>query len=40
MDGLLQAYLAHRADPAESFFAFTRRNNVETLKRMAEEALA
>ena len=40
VEGLLQAYLAHRADPAESFFAFANRHHVEALKCMAEEALA
>ena len=40
VEGLLQAYLAHRADPAESFYAFAQRHDVEGLKRMAEEALA
>jgi len=40
VEGLLQAYLAHRVDPAESFYAFAQRHDVEGLKRMAEEALA
>jgi ferredoxin-nitrite reductase len=38
VEGLLQAYLAHRADAGESFFAFANRHEVEALKRMAAEA--
>jgi ferredoxin-nitrite reductase len=37
VEGLLKAYLAHRADAAESFHAFTRRYDVEALKRLADE---
>jgi ferredoxin-nitrite reductase len=40
VEGLLQAYLANRVDPTESFIAFSRRHDIETLKRMAEETLA
>ncbi len=40
VEGLLRAYLANRAHPEESFHAFTRRHEVEALKRMAAEALS
>jgi ferredoxin-nitrite reductase len=37
VERLLAAYLAHRADAAETFFSFASRNDTETLKRLAEE---
>lgn len=40
IEGLLGAYLCRRAGPAESFFAFAQRHNVEELKRLAAEQLA
>jgi ferredoxin-nitrite reductase len=36
VERLFAAYLAHRADPDESFLAFTRRHEIETLKAMIE----
>jgi ferredoxin-nitrite reductase len=36
VERLLKGYLAHRASPDETFLAFTRRHEVEQLKRMAE----
>ena len=41
VEGLLAAYLAHRASPQESFLAFAARHDVEALKAMcAAEAAA
>jgi ferredoxin-nitrite reductase len=40
VEGLLQAYMANRADAGESFHAFANRHDIDALKRMAEEALA
>jgi hypothetical protein len=38
---MLQAYLAHRASAEEPFFAFTRRHEVDHLRRLfAAEAAA
>ena len=36
VESLLKAYLAHRSEPSETFLAFTRRHEVETLKASAE----
>ena len=36
VEGLLQAYLKHRADPNESFHSFANRHEVEALKSLAE----
>jgi ferredoxin-nitrite reductase len=38
VESLLNAYLAHRSEPAETFLAFTRRHAIEALKAMAEAA--
>jgi ferredoxin-nitrite reductase len=40
VERLLQAYLAHRASPQESFLAFTRRHEIEALKALCAEAAA
>ncbi len=40
VEGLLKAYLAHRADPNESFHGFANRHEVEALKSLAEGAKA
>ena len=40
IEGLIRAYLGNRASAAESFHAFTVRHDVETLKRLADAALA
>jgi ferredoxin-nitrite reductase len=40
VEGLLRAYMAHRAAPDESFHQFTNRLDVEELKRLAQETLA
>ncbi|HEX2134777.1 MAG TPA: NirA family protein [Microvirga sp.] len=40
VEGLLKAYLAHRADASESFHVFANRHDPDALRRMAEEALA
>jgi ferredoxin-nitrite reductase len=41
IERILQAYLTHRASPEETFLAFARRHEIETLKAMAElEAVA
>lgn len=37
VERLLGAYLAHRADATETFFAFAGRYDTDTLKRLAEE---
>jgi ferredoxin-nitrite reductase len=37
VEGLLKAYMTHRASPQESFLAFSKRNDVEALKAMCEE---
>lgn len=37
VERLLGAYLAHRADAAETFFAFANRHDIDTLKRLAGE---
>jgi ferredoxin-nitrite reductase len=37
VERMLKAYVAHRADKDEPFFAFTRRHELETLKAMFEE---
>jgi ferredoxin-nitrite reductase len=34
---MLKAYLAHRASPQESFFAFTRRHDVDALRSLADD---
>jgi ferredoxin-nitrite reductase len=34
VERLLKSYLAHRASPAETFFAFSRRHEVDQLKEM------
>jgi ferredoxin-nitrite reductase len=39
VEALLKAYLAHRADAAESFVTFAKRHDTEALKRMAEASL-
>jgi ferredoxin-nitrite reductase len=36
IERILKAYLTHRASPEESFLVFSRRNDVEVLKAMAE----
>jgi ferredoxin-nitrite reductase len=38
VERLLQAYLAHRASPQESFLAFTRRHEIDALKAFCAEA--
>jgi ferredoxin-nitrite reductase len=38
VERLLQAYLAHRASPAETFLAFTRRHDIDALKALCEPA--
>ena len=38
VEGLLQAYLKHRADPNESFHSFANRHEIEALKSLAEGA--
>jgi ferredoxin-nitrite reductase len=38
VEGMLRGYLAHRAGPDETFFAFARRHEVEALKSMFEAA--
>jgi ferredoxin-nitrite reductase len=38
VERLLQAYLAHRASPQETFLAFTRRHEVDALKALCAEA--
>jgi len=38
VERLLQAYLAHRGSPQESFLAFTRRHETEALKALCAEA--
>ena len=40
VERMLQAYLAHRASPDETFLAFARRHDVEALKTMFEKAAA
>ncbi|WP_072393239.1 NirA family protein [Hyphomicrobium sp. CS1GBMeth3] len=40
VERLLAAYLAHRQDASETFFAFANRTDTETLKRLAEEHAA
>jgi ferredoxin-nitrite reductase len=35
---VLRAYLAHRASTDKTFVAFARRNNIETIRRLADEA--
>jgi ferredoxin-nitrite reductase len=40
IEGILKAYIAHRASPAESFLTFARRHDIEALKTMAEAELA
>ena len=40
IEGLLKAYLAHRAEPGESFHAFANRHEVEALKSLAEGTAA
>ncbi len=37
VEGLLKAYMAHRASPEESFLAFSQRLDVEALKAMCDE---
>jgi len=36
VERMLKAYLAHRASPQESFLAFTRRHEIETLRSLVE----
>ena len=36
VEGLLKAYLAHRAEPTESFHSFANRHEVEALKSLAQ----
>jgi ferredoxin-nitrite reductase len=38
VEGLLKAYMTHRASPEESFLAFSKRHDVEALKAMCGEA--
>ena len=40
VERLLSAYLAHRGDPTETFFAFASRTDIDTLKRLTEEQAA
>ena len=40
IEGLLNAYLAHRAGPDESFLAFARRHEIDALKAMAAQTEA
>jgi ferredoxin-nitrite reductase len=40
VEGLLKAYMTHRASPAESFLAFSKRHDIEALKAMCEEGAA
>ena len=40
VEGLLKAYLLHRADPAEGFAAFARRHEPDQLRALATRALA
>ncbi len=40
VEGLLKAYMTHRASPAESFLAFSKRHDVEALKAMCDEGAA
>jgi ferredoxin-nitrite reductase len=37
IERMLKAYLAHRASPQESFLAFTRRQEIETLKTLCAQ---
>jgi ferredoxin-nitrite reductase len=36
VEKLLKAYLAHRADPSETFLTFARRHDGESLRKLAE----
>ena len=38
VERLLQAYLAHRSSPGETFLAFTRRHEIDALKALCAEA--
>jgi ferredoxin-nitrite reductase len=38
IEGLLRAYLVHRASPQETFHAFSARHDIETLQRLASGA--
>ncbi len=40
VEGMLRAYLKHRASPDETFVSFARRHDVEALKTMFEKAAA
>ncbi|MDQ8699557.1 NirA family protein [Hyphomicrobium sp. LHD-15] len=40
VERLLAAYLAHRSDAAETFFAFANRTDTDTLRRLAGEQIA
>ncbi len=40
VERLLEAYLAHRADPSESFHRFTARHEIATLQKFVEEIAA
>ena len=40
VEGLLKAYMTHRASPQESFLAFSKRHDVEALKAMCDEGAA
>jgi ferredoxin-nitrite reductase len=36
VEGLLKAYIAHRASPDETFLSFARRHDGETLRKLAD----
>jgi ferredoxin-nitrite reductase len=40
VEGLLKAYMTHRASPQESFLAFSKRHDLEALKAMCDEGAA
>jgi ferredoxin-nitrite reductase len=40
VEGLLKAYMTHRASPQESFLAFSKRHDIEALKAMCDEGAA
>jgi ferredoxin-nitrite reductase len=40
VEGLLKAYMTHRASPQESFLAFSKRHDLEALKAMCAEGAA
>jgi ferredoxin-nitrite reductase len=37
---MLKAYLAHRTSPQESFLAFSRRHDIDTLRTLIEREAA